>query len=170
MIAAGACKGWESACYDHQRSGTDEGARVMTPRTTLSFELKNDLSELSTLCENLERMGEELGIARRSLFEINLALDELFTNIISYGFADQSEHTIRVRISSENNLLTLVLEDDGIPFNPVGSPPAELPCTLEECKVGGLGIHLVRNLMDEVAYSRSGDKNVLTLKKVIEKS
>jgi serine/threonine-protein kinase RsbW len=142
----------------------------MTPRTCVSFELKNSLSELSTLSEKLEWIGEEIGIPRRSLFEINLALDELFTNIISYGFADQAEHIIRVCISAENDLLKVVLEDDGIPFNPVGRPPAELPCTLEECKVGGLGIHLVRNLMDEVVYSRCGNKNVLTLKKVLEKS
>jgi len=118
----------------------------------------------------LERIGEVLGIPRRLLFEINLALDELFTNIISYGFADTSEHMIRVRISAENDLLTVVLEDDGIPFNPVERLSPELPCTLEECKVGGLGIHLVKNLMDEVVYSRCGNKNVLTLKKTIEKN
>jgi anti-sigma regulatory factor (Ser/Thr protein kinase) len=104
------------------------------------------------------------------LFEVNLALDELFTNIISYGFDDQSEHIIQVLISADNNLLTVVLEDDGIPFNPVDRLSPELPCDLEECKVGGLGIHLVKNLVDEVAYRRSGDKNVLTLKKVIDKS
>jgi serine/threonine-protein kinase RsbW len=145
-------------------------AMVILPQTNVSFELKNDLSELSTLSEHLERMGESLGIPRRSLFEVNLALDELFTNIISYGFSDQSEHMIRVSISAENNLLTVVLEDDGIPFNPFERPPLELPCTLSECKVGGLGIHLVKNLMDEVLYSRCGNKNMLTLKKTIEKS
>jgi len=142
----------------------------MKLQTCVSFELKNSLGELSTLCEKLERIGEVLGIPRRLLFEINLALDELFTNIISYGFADTSEHMIRVRISAENDLLTVVLEDDGIPFNPVERLSPELPCTLEECKVGGLGIHLVKNLMDEVVYSRCGNKNVLTLKKTIEKN
>lgn len=142
----------------------------MTLQTCVSFELKNSLGELSTLCEKLERIGEVLEIPRRLLFEINLALDELFTNIISYGFADTSEHIIRVRISAENDLLTVVLEDDGIPFNPVERLSPELPCTLEECKVGGLGIHLVKNLMDEVVYSRCGNKNVLTLKKTIEKN
>jgi len=142
----------------------------MTLQTNVSFELKNSLSELPTLCEKLERIGAALRIPRRLLFEINLALDELFTNIISYGYADRSEHVIRVRFSSEDDLLTVVLEDDGIPFNPVERLPPELPCSLEECKVGGLGIHLVKNLMDDVVYSRSGNKNVLTLKKTIEKN
>jgi serine/threonine-protein kinase RsbW len=142
----------------------------MTDRASLAFDLKNSLAELSTLCEKLESIGEALGLSRRSLFEVNLALDELFTNIISYGFADQSEHTIRVCISADDNLLTVVLEDDGIPFNPVERGSPRLSCELEECKVGGLGIHLVKNLVDEVAYRRCGEKNVLTLKKVIEKS
>jgi len=142
----------------------------VTDKTSLAFELKNNLAELSTLCEKLESIGEALGLSRRSLFEINLALDELFTNIISYGFADQSEHVIQVCISADNNLLTVVLEDDGIPFNPVERQSPELPCDLENCKVGGLGIHLVKNLVDEVVYRRSADKNVLTLKKVIDKS
>lgn len=142
----------------------------MTDRASLAFDLKNSLAELSTLCEKLESIGEALGLSRRCLFEVNLALDELFTNIISYGFDDQSEHTIRVCISADNNLLTVVLEDDGIPFNPVARGSPTISCELEECKVGGLGIHLVKNLVDEVAYRRCGEKNVLTLKKVIEKS
>jgi len=62
-----------------------------------------------------------------------------------------------------------VLEDDGMAFNPVERIPPELPCTLDECKVGGLGIHLVKNLMDEVVYERRAGTNVLTLKKSIKK-
>jgi serine/threonine-protein kinase RsbW len=142
----------------------------MTDNTSLAFELKNSMVELSTLCKKLEGFGEALGLSRRCVFEVNLALDELFTNIISYGFDDDSEHIIRVSISSDDNLLTVVLEDDGIPFNPVESRLPKLSDELEDCKVGGLGIHLVKNLVDEVAYCRCGQKNVLTLKKVIEKS
>jgi anti-sigma regulatory factor (Ser/Thr protein kinase) len=142
----------------------------MTDKPSLAFELKSSLAELSTLCEKLESIGETLGLSRRCLFEVNLALDELFTNIISYGFADQSEHIIQVCISADDNVLTVVLKDDGMPFNPVERQSPGLSCELEECKVGGLGIHLVKNLVDEVAYCRSGDQNVLTLKKVIEKS
>jgi anti-sigma regulatory factor (Ser/Thr protein kinase) len=142
----------------------------MNTPPSFSFELRNDLSELTTLGEKLESVGRALGLSRRCLFEINLALDELFTNIISYGFPDQSEHFIRVHISSDCHVLTVVLEDDGIGFNPVDRIPPELPCTLDECKVGGLGIHLVKNLMDEVFYQRRAHLNVLTLKKNIEKT
>jgi len=142
----------------------------MNTSHSFSFELRNNLSELSTLSEKLESVGSALGLSRRCLFEINLALDELFTNIISYGFQDQSEHFIRVHISTDCDVLTVVLEDGGIAFNPVDRIPPELPCTLDECKVGGLGIHLVKNLMNEVAYQRRAHTNVLTLKKTIEKT
>ena len=142
----------------------------MNTTGSVSFELRNNLSELATLSEKMESVGQALNLSRRCLFEMNLALDELFTNILSYGFQDQSEHFIRVNISADHDVLTVVLEDDGMAFNPVDRIPPELPCTLDECKVGGLGIHLVKNLMDEVVYSRCGNKNVLTLKKAIEKN
>jgi anti-sigma regulatory factor (Ser/Thr protein kinase) len=142
----------------------------MNTSGSLSFELRNHLSELTTLCEKMEGVGQALGLSRRCLFEINLALDELFTNIISYGFQDQSEHFIRVQVSADRDVLTVVLEDDGVAFNPIERIPPELPCTLDECKVGGLGIHLVKNLMDEVVYERRAGTNVLTLKKSIEKT
>lgn len=140
----------------------------MSTTGSVSFELRNDLSELATLCEKMEAVGQTLNLPRRCLFEMNLSLDELFTNIISYGFQDQSEHFIRVHISADRDVLTVVLEDDGIAFNPVERIPPATPCTLDECKVGGLGIHLVKNLVDEVSYERRAGMNVLTLKKAIE--
>lgn len=136
----------------------------------ISFELRNQLSELATLCEKMEGVGQTMGLSRRCLFEVNLALDELFTNIISYGFQDHAEHFIRVRVSAEPDILTVVLEDDGVAFNPVERIPPDLPCVLDQCKVGGLGIHLVKNLMDEVTYERRAGTNVLTMKKTIERS
>jgi len=142
----------------------------MSTTGSVSFKLRNNLSELGTLCEKMESVGQALSLSRRCLFEMNLALDELFTNIISYGFQDQSEHFIRVNISADQDVVTVVLEDDGMAFNPVDRIPPEIPCTLDECKVGGLGIHLVKNLMDEVTYERRAGMNVLTLKKSIEKS
>ena len=86
---------------------------------TFSFTLKNDIAELKILCQQLESIGSALGLPQRFVFEINLALDELFTNIISYGFNDSSEHAIQVRIAAEDSMLTITVEDDGIPFNPI---------------------------------------------------
>jgi anti-sigma regulatory factor (Ser/Thr protein kinase) len=112
----------------------------------------------------------EVGKVWRILFEANLALDELFTNIISYGFDDKNEHTIRITISLQNDELVFNIEDDGMPFNPTEAETPDLECTIEECRIGGLGIHLAKNLMDEVCYQRCKDKNILTLKKNIKET
>jgi anti-sigma regulatory factor (Ser/Thr protein kinase) len=133
-----------------------------------SFTLKNDISELKILCRQLESVGDALGLPRRFVFEINLALDELFTNIISYGFNDRSEHAIQVRIAADDGMLTITVEDDGVPFNPIARAEPRLPATVEDCTIGGLGIYLIKNLMDDIRYRRRQDKNVLTLKKRIE--
>ena len=74
-------------------------------KNKVSFKLKSKLSELDTLCQHLERFGQSLGLSKKCLFEANLALDELFTNIISYGFKDNKEHSIDITISHKNNKL-----------------------------------------------------------------
>ena len=135
------------------------------PKNKVSFKLKSNLSELDTLCQKLEKFGESMGLSKKCIFEANLALDELFTNIISYGFDDKNEHTISIKIALQNDELIFNIEDDGIPFNPTEVDTPDLECTIEECRIGGLGIHLAKNLMDEVCYQRCKEKNILTLKK-----
>lgn len=132
-----------------------------------SFKLKSSLSELDTLCQNLESFGRKIGLSKKFIFEINLALDELFTNIISYGFDDDGEHVIKITITPRNQELCLCIEDDGVPFNPAEFQPADVAASVEDCKIGGLGIHIIKKLMDEICYERCGDKNVLTLRKRI---
>ncbi len=130
-----------------------------------SFELKSSLSELDNLCENLEDIGQKIGLSKKLIFEINLALDELFTNIISYGFTDKEEHRIKVTMTPQDQVLCLCIEDDGVPFDPTDFEIPDVACSVENCKIGGLGIHIIRKLMDDICYQRCDDRNVLTLKK-----
>ena len=139
-------------------------------KSKVSFKLKSKLSELDNLCQQVERFGKSNGLSSKCIFEANLALDELFTNIISYGFNDNKEHTIEITISFENNKLVFNIEDDGVPFNPTEVDTPDMECTIEECKIGGLGIYLAKNLMDEVCYQRCKKKNILTLKKNIKEA
>ena len=143
---------------------------IFMAKNKISFKLKNRLSELDTLCQKLEGFGESIRLSSKFIFETNLALDELFTNIISYGYSDKKVHQINVTISHQDNELLFSIEDDGIPFNPTEVEEPDLGCTIEECKIGGLGIHLAKNLMDEVCYQRCKDKNILTLRKNIQDS
>ena len=104
---------------------------------------------------------------KKTIFQIKFALEEIFVNIVSYGFSDDRPHKIKVSFSTQNGMLIMRLEDDGIPFNPLDAQSPDVSCPLEERQVGGLGIHLTRRLMNNVTYQRRGEKNVLIMKKQI---
>jgi anti-sigma regulatory factor (Ser/Thr protein kinase) len=134
----------------------------------ISLVLSNSLSELDALCQSLEQFGKSLGLSRKIVFEICLAMEELVSNIISYGFADDAVHFIKVAMSHENGILIIRLEDDGVPFNPLKAEEPDCECPIEQRKVGNLGIHLTKKIMDDMVYERRENKNVLTLKKSIK--
>ena len=131
------------------------------------FELKSQLSELNALCHHLEDCGDVMGLPQKCLFEINLGLDELFTNIISYGFEDESEHQIKFSLVKEKETLVVQVEDDGVPFNPLEAAAPETSEDLDSINIGGLGIHLVKKMMDDINYQRVEGKNRLILKKCV---
>ena len=132
-----------------------------------SFELKNDLSELETLCQQVNKFGQAAGLSETCIADVNICLDELFTNIVSYGFEDDLEHIIQITMNLDNRVLTLSIEDEGIPFNPLEKTDPKVPADLKDVRIGGLGIHFVRKLMDDVRYQRKQGKNRLTMKKSI---
>ena len=134
----------------------------------LSFELKNAASELDTLCRQLTKFGNTIGLSQKCIFQINLALDELFTNIISYGYKDKGDHRIKFVISCEDSTVVIQIEDNGVAFDVAEFEVPDPKNSLEDCKVGGLGLHLIRKLMDEIEYKRKNDKNIVILKKNLE--
>jgi phosphoserine phosphatase RsbU/P len=91
--------------------------------------------------------------------------DELINNVISYGLSKDSEQSIQVGIALYGNRLVIEIEDGGIPFNPFMRADPNTEASLDEREIGGLGIHLVKELMDEVSYNRAHDKNRVTLVK-----
>ena len=130
----------------------------------LSLTLKNDPSEIARTAEAIEAYGESHGWPMKWVMNLNLSLDELITNIVSYGYRDGEEHEIRITLTEEEGSLKVVLEDDGIPFDPLSdAPDPDLDADVEERRIGGLGVHFVKSLMDEVAYERRGGCNRLTL-------
>ena len=132
----------------------------------LSF--TNDLAEISRLAEVIEAFGHECDLSVSDVYKVNLALDELLTNLISYGYPDGQQHLIHLKLSLAHGRLTAVLTDDASPFDPLAEAnPAVLDGSLEERPIGGLGLHFVRTLMDEVSYQRIGSYNQLTLVKSI---
>ena len=130
----------------------------------LSLTLKNDPSEIARTAEAIEAYGESHGWPMKWVMNLTLSLDELITNIVSYGYRDSKEHEIRITLTEEEGSLKVVLEDDGIPFDPLSdAPDPDLDADVEERRIGGLGVHFVKSLMDEVAYERRDGCNRLTL-------
>ena len=95
----------------------------------------------------------------------DLALEEHLTNILNYAYEDDRSHEIRVRLALEGDSITIEVEDDGRPFDPLQRPEVDTAVGLEAKPIGGLGIHLVRKFMDDVQYRRERDRNILRMRK-----
>ena len=132
----------------------------------IAVDLRNDLSEIDRIQRLVEERAVDWALSPSSLNAINVSLDEILTNTISYGYDDDDEHLIAVRVALEaDGLITIEVADDGKPFNPLAMPEPDTQAAIDDRAVGGLGIHLVLRLMDDVAYRRENDRNILTLKR-----
>lgn len=130
----------------------------------LAVELKNQLSEIERLARLVDDFGRRHQIEAQIIYNMKLALDEILTNVISYGYDDAGEHHITARFFLEPEKWTAEVEDGGKPFNPLTSPETNTQQSLESRPIGGLGIHLVRKLIDELEYHRQNDKNYLIMR------
>lgn len=125
-----------------------------------------------TIADNLrelEKLGREAGeflegkVSFKTGQAVELALEEMITNTIKYGYEDRAEHQIEVLITLEENLIRLTITDDGHEFNPLTIPDADTSKPIEERDIGGLGIHLVRKLTASMNYKRVNGKNILEM-------
>jgi anti-sigma regulatory factor (Ser/Thr protein kinase) len=132
----------------------------------ISLTLVNQLSEVAKLSSFVEAFGVAEGLAPEVVYSLNLALDEVVTNVIRYAHEDDGrEHPIVVRLALERDVVTAEVEDDGRAFNPLEAPAPDLDGSLDERRIGGLGIFLVRSVMNSVEYRREDGRNVLIMKK-----
>ena len=133
----------------------------------LSLVLRNDLSELERMAQAVSAWCRGNGVSAEAEYQINLALDEIVSNVIRHGWKDEGEHQLLVQVSRTESELTVEVEDDAAPFNPLEAPAPDITKPLEERPVGGLGIHLVRQIMDGLEYRRHDGKNLLVMKRKI---
>jgi serine/threonine-protein kinase RsbW len=131
----------------------------------IEITIVNQGSELPRVAGLLDRLGAERHVAPEVVADMQVALDEVLTNITEYAYTDDAEHKIHIRFEVLDNVLEVVIEDDGVPFNPLAIPAPDVGMPLRKRRVGGVGIHFVRNLMDEVVYYRAGERNRLVLTK-----
>jgi anti-sigma regulatory factor (Ser/Thr protein kinase) len=127
--------------------------------------LRNDLAELPRLAGAVEEFSGAAGVPAKDVFELNLVLEELFTNIVEYAFDDHEPHTIRVRLELDGAAVRAEVRDEGRAFDPLAVPAPDLASDLAHRRVGGLGIHLVRSLTEDLAYDRRNGANHVTFRK-----
>ena len=131
----------------------------------LELSLVNDLRNIAIAAENIDAFCAEHGLTEKIAFEVNLAVEELVTNTISYGYDDDGEHRIDLALRLEGGVLAIEIADDGRAFDPLQAPAPDIGASLQDRAKGGLGIYLVRKTMDTVAYRRQDGRNVVTLTK-----
>ena len=141
------------------------GACMSEPAAELTVRLVNRLEEIERLATITEAFGATHQIPDAVIFAFNLSLDEVIANVILYAFPDVQEHAIDVRLRLDAGVLTAEVEDAGRPFNPLDIPPPNLDAPIEDRRIGGLGIHIVREMMDSLEYKREQGRNVLRLSK-----
>ena len=170
------------ACVDTPGSGVQDvlrfeitilavensGGREDGLRHVFALTLANRLDEIARLNEAFKEFAAEHAIPVATRRSGNVVFDELITNVINYAFDDDAEHRIEVRVEVNDHRLVITISDDGSPFNPFETDLPDTALPLDERDVGGLGVHLVRNMMDEVSYDRRTDRNVVTLVKYLE--
>lgn len=137
----------------------------MMKGVTRVVELANQLSELERLMSLLAETAAESKAPDDVVCAMRLALEEIVVNVIHHGYDDQARHVIRVRFELGKKEWTTVVEDDARPYNPLDRADPDVEAAIEDRPIGGLGVFLVRELMDAVEYRREGGKNILTVKK-----
>lgn len=125
----------------------------------------NQGSELARVAGLLDQFGAERHLAPGTVADMQIALDEVLNNITKYAYSDKAEHKIDICVHMRDSALEVVIEDGGAPFDPLAIPAPDVSAPLQERRVGGIGIHFVRELMDEVSYERIGERNRLVLRK-----
>jgi len=127
--------------------------------------IRNERSGLERLLLGLEAFFLGRGVSTEVFSDVRLGVDEAVSNIIRHGDTDAEGHEIRVRVTHAGGEVVLEIEDDARPFNPLDVPTPDLSLPVEDKPAGGLGVHLIRSVMDHVEYRRSGDRNFLRLRR-----
>lgn len=133
--------------------------------TSSTFVVSNDARAIPELLGQIEAFCARHAIAGDDVEGIDVAIDEILTNVIAYAFNDGNAHEIFVAATAEAQRLVIEIRDDGTAFDPLSVPAPDLSADIDTRQVGGLGMHFVRSLLDEVGYQRVNGWNVLTLRK-----
>ena len=129
--------------------------------------LKSQLAELARLAEEITQLGSEHHLPDEVICHLKLVMEEVVSNINRHGYGGREDGEVSVVLHLAPDAIAVTVEDAGVPFNPLDLPAPDLTAPLEARAVGGLGVYLVRQLMDGVDYREEGGRNILRLTKRI---
>lgn len=144
--------------------------------------LPNDVAAVPRLAEFIDQACEAAGLDMGITMQMNLAAEEAVVNVMSYAYPQGTKGDIEISLritdsnltdelrnpNSESRIFTLTIKDSGVPFDPTAKADADTTLSAEERSIGGLGIHLVRQLMDSISYERTAyGKNILTMRRIM---
>ena len=133
-----------------------------------SLTLPNDIETIPQLNEFIDTVAEEIGLDVSLVMSLNLALEEAVVNVMEYAYPQGEKGDVEIEVVADDDWLTFIISDSGTAFDPTTKEDADTTLSAEERPIGGLGIFLVRQLMDSIQYERTDGKNVLTLRKKLE--
>jgi len=131
----------------------------------LSVTLANRLPEIARLAGLVEAFGEAHGLPADLVFSLSVSLDEVLSNVFSYAYDDTGAHEVHVRVTLDGDQVSVEVEDDGRPFNPLEARAPDIRAGLDRPGTGGFGLHIVRSLMDALDYRREGGRNIMSMTK-----
>ncbi|MBO4895455.1 MAG: ATP-binding protein [Prevotella sp.] len=132
------------------------------------IKIKNQVGELEKVNAFIEEIGEELQLDMELLMNLNLVMEEMVSNVIFYAYPEGKTADIELTAECTGHTLTFVLSDKGREFDPTMKEDIDTATDPADRELGGLGIYIVKNIMNEVTYQRLEGKNLLTMKKDLE--
>ncbi|MDP3398438.1 MAG: ATP-binding protein [Bacteroidales bacterium] len=132
-----------------------------------SLLVSNKIDELNRVALFLDELGTSWGLHDSLAANLNLVIEEALTNIILYGYNDSDNHIIEILLTRGDGQISITIKDDGLEFDPTKMRDPDTTLSVEERPVGGLGIFLIKQIMDKVQYMREGKINYLILTKNI---
>ena len=136
-------------------------------RLQRSLTLPNDINTIPQLNEFIDTVCEELEIDMALAMSLNLAMEEAVVNVMDYAYPEGTEGEVDIEAIADETQLHFIISDSGKPFDPTAKEEVDTTLSAEERPIGGLGIHLIRQLMDNISYERKDGKNILRLSKNI---
>lgn len=131
----------------------------------MKISLANDLDEIAVVGTRIDEFCESHDLPPQVAYAVNLSVDELLNNTISYGYADDEPHTIELTLRVDAGAVVVQIVDDGREFESSGVPEPDTDAALEDRTVGGLGLFIVHQMMDSVEFRRENGRNVVTIAK-----